>query len=529
MGAVAIKQKGKTLELFESLMAALNSLPVAILVMLLLATLSVLGTMIPQENLARPEGMSLEQMYFERFGPMVYKDVRLSDRLVLKIPKSKHALLNSLGFKHIYFTPYFFMLLVWLSVSAVVCNITRYKRTMRLWRKPKVINGGGFFRADKRAVVLSPATHEQVGLISKELKSRGFRVREKTHKDGTVCLYGDKSFWHKWAMLLLHGAILVLIVGAAYGKIYGVEDYVRMADGETKSLTLDLHQGKIPLVKPLLDRIAPITYELAQDNFHIDYDKSIQMPGWLREGYEKGEVPEEVLPYYMYFVKEFVSDFTMSRNGRSITREVKVNHPIKLDKLVMYQSSYQQIGYLDVDIDGERQEIQAVTDQWLGLGQGGLIEGTRAMNMGPAAAETVFYLEQVKAGELFISGESQGMMGPMTIASLIDRRTSQSLGRILLTPDKGFETTLGGKPVSVRMSRRVDNYSDFSYKRDPGIPILYLGWISMIVGIAVALYIPFTQVWLRFEPSKTYALVAGGGSAVADSNYGRWNDMLKRG
>ncbi len=98
MSAANIKRSGKLPEPFESIMAALNSLPVAIVVMLLLTILSALGTMIPQEHLARPQGMTLEQMYAQKFGPLVYKDIQLGSNLKLKIPQSKHAMIDSLGF-----------------------------------------------------------------------------------------------------------------------------------------------------------------------------------------------------------------------------------------------------------------------------------------------------------------------------------------------------------------------------------------------------------------------------------------------
>ena len=47
---------------------ALNSLPVAIVVMVFLIFLQAIGTMIPQEHLARPQGMTLEQMYLGQPG-----------------------------------------------------------------------------------------------------------------------------------------------------------------------------------------------------------------------------------------------------------------------------------------------------------------------------------------------------------------------------------------------------------------------------------------------------------------------------
>ena len=76
--AVATARQRRLPEPFNSLWEALNSLPIAIVVMLLLAILSALGTVIPQEHLARPEpGKTMEMMYFERFGAEQYFEIPL--------------------------------------------------------------------------------------------------------------------------------------------------------------------------------------------------------------------------------------------------------------------------------------------------------------------------------------------------------------------------------------------------------------------------------------------------------------------
>jgi hypothetical protein len=89
-------------------------------------------------------------------------------------------------------------------------------------------------------------------------------------------------------------------------------------------------------------------------------------------------------------------------------------------------------------------------------------------------------------------------------------------GDFLVKPDQGFELRLQGKPVKVTMSTRVDNYSDFSYQRDPGLPVLAAGWILLVIGVAAALYTPFTVVQARAEPGRLLLLVMGQNSQPDD-------------
>jgi cytochrome c biogenesis protein len=526
--ANAPARQRKLPEPFHSLWEALNSLPIAIVVMLLLAILSALGTVIPQEHLARPApGQTMEMMYFERFGVETYYTIPLG-KAALNIPTSKHALIESLGLKHIYFTPYFFVLLVWLSVSAIVCNITRFKRTVRQWREPTVVRGPKFFGGDKRSLEVEGLGPNAAAAVEQSFRRQGYRVVKKD-EDGATHIYADKGFLKRWALVLLHFSILVLIFGGCYGKIYGVESYVRMADGEEKDLTLNLHEGKLEMVHWLLDRVPPLTFHLDQDHFRIDYDKKIKLPAMLEEMLASGMLSEDRVEYERYFVKDFVSQLTVSREGRSKTQEVKVNHPIKLDKLVLYQSGYVQEGYLNVEIDGESREYRFVPNVWMALGPNGLVPAENAMSMGGSGqySDHAFILMQVKAGDLYVGGEKQGYLGPMSIVEMADMTTGQQFAGRLISPDQGFETEIGGTPVSVTMSTRVDDYSDFSYKRDPGIPILYFGWIAMIVGVSLAMYIPFSQAWVRISGSDAHILLTGrGGREDAAKLASQWNDIL---
>src|SRR5689334_8895564 len=86
---------------FDLLWRWLNSLPVAIMVMLALAILSAIGTMIPQAHLYDPganNGLPFEQFLQQRYGA------------------GRAGLISFLGWQQVYFTWYYFALMLWLSV-----------------------------------------------------------------------------------------------------------------------------------------------------------------------------------------------------------------------------------------------------------------------------------------------------------------------------------------------------------------------------------------------------------------------------
>lgn len=502
---------------FELLWRWLNSLPLAISVMLALAMLSALGTVIPQEHLAQPQmGQSFAGMLVERYG------------------SSRADLIMKLGLHHIYFTWYFFVLLLWLSVSAVVCNITRFKRTWHKWRMP-IDKLPGLY-AGKRALRNQEATPEQTQQVLALLRAKRFRVREETDDSGARYIYADSGFLKLWGLVLLHAAVLVLLLGGIYGKSVGVDGMIRLADGEQKKLVANPAENKHPFVKPLLRNLQPLVYDLSQDRFRIDYDRKITMPAEIKQ-----HVPESMQEYYMYFVKDFVSRLSVrvQRTGAAKEQEITVNHPLIIDKLNIYQSSYQQQGYLEVTVDGQTHECQLLPQQRIYIGaegcyveSGGTLfslkpeDGFRAASGVDVNSLAIVVCEPIKAGDLYIGGELSGYLGPMTTISAGVMGLGLTAQQVI-TPEQGLELTLGdGQTADVRMSKRVENFSVFSYKRDPGIPLLYLGWIAMIVGISLALYIPFTQVRIRLDGRQLSVLLSGAGRKLESPLYRRLHAIL---
>jgi hypothetical protein len=50
----------------------------------------------------------------------------------------------------------------------------------------------------------------------------------------------------------------------------------------------------------------------------------------------------------------------------------------------------------------------------------------------------------------------------------------------------------------------------------------------MIVGVMLAMYVPFSQAWVRIKGNTAHLLLAGRGGGVEDARAlaGQWNDIL---
>lgn len=496
----------------------LNSLPTAIWVMVALAILNAVGTIVPQSHLAQPPmGMSWDDFLAGKYGPIRFK------------------LIHMMGFDHVYFTWYFNALLVWLCVSAVVCNIVRYRTTLRLWQAPPATRGRSFFTNHKRAVFYDlPEGGDDAALkkVEDDFRQHGYRV-VRGEQDGAQCLYADKGFLRKWALVLLHIAVLVLLFGGIYGKATGSQGNARLADNSTDTLVLNRWEKKVKYIQPLLKLLPPLTYELDQRNFRIDYDWKIEVPSEM-----KANTAPELWPYYRYQVRDYVSTLTAKFKGRTKQREVKVNHPLVIEKLILYQSGYEQNGFLKIQWsaqDGGTQESRILPDQECALtplGMAILDESSGQWLLPPDEGDSFqvvpesvgfspfhYKFEAVKSGDLYEAGKPKGRIGPLTIVSIYDASTGseQYLGSQIIDTEHGFDGFVGNHEAHITMSERINNYSIFSYNRDPGKPVLYFGWICMIVGTALTLYIGFSQLWLRVEGGRVFVLTMG---PLARSTYG---------
>ena len=118
-----------------------SSVHVAVVILILLATISIIGTVLQQENIGDVgDNLRLYQQFFGDAG-RAQRAFEISEKI---------------GFFNLYHTWYFYTLLLLLSTSLIVCSLRRLPQTWRIMARPKVELEESGFKAspNRRALTL---------------------------------------------------------------------------------------------------------------------------------------------------------------------------------------------------------------------------------------------------------------------------------------------------------------------------------------------------------------------------------------
>jgi len=299
----------------SSLFELLSSMRFAIGLLTILAIASVVGTVLKQ-NEPYPN-------YAFEFGPFWFR------------------LFETLGLYDVYHSGWFLVILAFLVLSTTLCIVR---------------NGPGFvkdmkaFRDKASNVSLAAMKHsvELEGGIKPEklaayLGSQGFRFKVREREDGATLFAAKKGVANKLGYFFAHIALVVICIG---GLIDGnLPLKLGELAGKIVPETRDIPQSQIPEQSRL--SAGNLSF---RGNVTIAENKSadviFQNAG---NGYLVQELPFIVtlkkfyVDYYSNGMpKLFASDIvvTEKRTGKEMSATVKVNHPLIVDGVAIYQASF---------------------------------------------------------------------------------------------------------------------------------------------------------------------------------------------
>jgi len=273
-----MKQKNVLWEFF-------TSVKLAIFTFLALASTSIIGTIIPQNE---PLGF-----YVERFGPRWATLFKYLD-----VPDMYHAW-------------WFVSLLVLFSLNLIACSLDRIPNVVRILRKDNL--AADVARLEKRGRsrhLLSSLPVEQAAARVRDLLAgSGWRFAAREREGGTL-FFADKGGWTRFGVYTVHGSILVIFIGAIIGSIWGYKASVMIAEGTSTEQVYARDENHTPI---------PLGFKLRCDRFLLTY-------------YDNG------MP------KDYISDLSVIQDGKVVLRKrIEVNDPLQYAGLTFYQSSYQPI------------------------------------------------------------------------------------------------------------------------------------------------------------------------------------------
>jgi len=410
------------------------SVTLAIFLFIILAITSIFGTVILQKG--RPD------QYLMEYGPGLYK------------------FLKFLALDDMYLSWWFLSLLLLLLLNITLCSAKRFPRTWKLMtRSPDILGEALFARTKYRGSVRRAVSPEDAVETARKVLAENYGKAKETRDEGSVTLFVEKGGFGRLGAYVVHLSILILAVGALYGGIAGFKGYVAIVEGQTIDRV------------PLRNRNTAMKLDFAVrcDDFQVQYYPGTQQP------------------------KDYYSDLTVLRGGQEVLKKrIEVNHPLIVDGIYFYQSSY--------GVDRNSTVTLEVLDPSGKISGPGITArvGQEFRVMGDSSVYVVEELIPKAAGD----------RPGVKMAQLLGN-SHRDFFVLSAVPDR--DKTRGG-PVFFRIKdTNIREYTGLQVAWDPGVPIVWLACFIMILGLYMAFFVAHQRVWIRvgMESDETAVLMAG--------------------
>ena len=434
------------------------SVKLTVSLLLTLAATSIIGTLIPQN--ASPEA------YFQKFGPFLY---RLFD------------LLNIFDMYHSW---WFQLLLLLLTCNIIACSVERLSSTWKIiFPKKTSFKRSIFEKIKQNEQFTDRRTPEKLEPAFTAVIQKAFGAPYIERTDTGLTIFAEKWRWTRLGVYIVHISILFMIVGAMIGSLFGFTGFVNIPEGE-RSDRVQLRNS---------NQVQPLGFEIQNNDFQVSF-------------YPNGTP------------KEFRSNLTIRENNQDIlSRDIIVNDPLRYKGISIFMASYGEIA-------PERPPAPAISPDDIQL--------SFRVN-----ASGMVYKRKAEIGKPLDIPEGMGKFVLMEFresAAFMGQNIGQALVGILTPP--------GGQPVEVtlpihfpkfdRMRRGnvvisvvhqhkheqtqqkpedIRYYSGLEVVKDPGVWVVYTGFIIMIVGILITFFMSHQQVCIDISKKgqKSHIRVVG--------------------
>lgn len=382
----------------------------------------------------------------------------------------------------LYHSNVFYILMGLLSVNLIVCSLNRLPVSIKQYKAPHFPAPSGIFNnlSENRMIFTNKKMEDASRVLETFLASK-FKSYKKKDMDKERLFYLEKGRFSVFGVYIVHLGVLIIIAGAIIGSFFGFEADVNLNEGE-ESNTVQLAKGR---------GMRQLDFSVRCDKFIVDF-------------YDTGAP------------KTYRSDLSFIKGGRIISKgSTLVNHPVMLDGLRFYQSSYgiseeskAVLSYRNANAESE--EISVMSGQTFDLPAQKAkatvlrVEGDM-MQYGPAV-------------KLNIEANNKNIQ--FWVFQHIDDIAADNPG--LFTKVPMFNPGLF-QPLVFSLNRmEPPYYTGLRVVRDPGVPFVLAGAIMLLAGMMTIFFISHQRIWVLIEQEPERIKISAAGRSH------RNNEILQR-
>jgi cytochrome c biogenesis protein len=433
----------------ESCWAFFASVKLTVVVFLLLAALSIIGTLIPQnENPAE---------YFRAFGPFLYQ------------------VLATLDIFDMYRSWWFQGLIVMLVINIIVCSIDRLQTTGKIIfsKNPKFNLGSYRKRKSNKDFTLEGSIGPMKERVSAYM-SKEYSYCETVSADNGFAITAEKGRLTRLGVYGVHLSVVILLIGSLVGSLNGFEGYANIPEGESSdAIQMRFGTGTIKL-----------PFAIRCDDFDVQF-------------YDTGAP------------KEFRSKLTIIENGQPVLqKDIIVNDPLRYKGVNIFQSSYGKLNNPAPGADLSKEIELSIKSS----SSGKIYKVKSALKQSVELPEG---LGQFVIDDFHPAAEFKGMAVGPALHGILTSEGGVSQSVLLPINFPKFDNMRKGKVVitvaKADISAEQRFYTGLQITKDPGVDLVYAGFIMMILGCMVTFFMSHQQVVVELQPkgNRIRVMVSG--------------------
>jgi cytochrome c biogenesis protein len=396
-----------------------------------------------------------------------------------------YRLFDLLDIFDMYHAWWFQLLLILLIVNIVVCSMDRLSATWKIiFPKKTSFNPASFKKSANPEEFVSEKTANELERDYTALVARAFGKPQIEKTEAGFCIYAEKWRWTRLGVYIVHASVILMIAGAIIGSLFGFEGFVAIPEGET-SAHIRLRNT---------NALHKLDFQIRCDDFNVSF-------------YKNGAP------------KEFRSSLTILKDEKEVLKkDIIVNDPLRYAGINIFQSSYGELQpekpsaeaavsledlFLNFTIASSGMVYQRKTEIGKPMdipeGKGKFV----LMEYKPSADFMGQNIGEALVGILTpLEGEPREVLLPVHFPNFDKMRRGEVI--ISIAPRHG-QMPSAGKSAEKRY------YTGLQVTKDPGVWVVYSGFIIMIAGIFITFFMSHQRICVEVSEKgkKSRVMVAG--------------------
>ena len=383
------------------------------------------------------------------------------------IPKADVAVSSSqlasnivsvLGLDHIYTSPIFITLIALFALNLILCTLK-----LIIFDINKLSDIDNIDFKDHGRVAIKHAE------VISFLKATHFDIKQEEN-----VITASKNSFGKYTVIIIHTGILLVLLGALIGYLFGFKGYINILEGSSDNVAV-LSTGEF----------VPLGFDIKVNRFDVKY-------------YDNTTRPSAFVSDITISKESSDNDSNTSNDNKSLNYILNVNSPLKYEDVSIYQHSY---GFylnkkgarflFDVEIDNISKKYEVRFNESFKIRDnlfGKITDFAPALAVDDDGKFSTMSEEMVNPAILL---EAYSMEGDPVLRSwlLSKQKTSGDFSK-----DYGFKMTFD-KLYGVQ-------YTGLSIKKDPGTAVVYLGFLIISIALILTYLINYTVIFIHLTKDE---------------------------